>query len=173
MYSLIISISINISFITGDAGYSLEPWLMTPITNAPEGSAEERYTQCHTSTRNCVERMFGVLKNVWRCLLSHRVLHYKPIMAANIIISCAVLHNMRLRCNLIDSEFDIDEEGESAALQRARNPNNVLARDCARIQVEEITGVDEAHLVIHGDRLTEAKRTQKRILRTQFGLRQE
>lgn len=82
------------TWLLGDAGYSLELWLMTPITNAPEGSAEERYTQCHTSTRNCIERMFGVLKNVWRCLLNHRVLHYKSIKAANIIIVCAVLHNM-------------------------------------------------------------------------------
>ncbi|KYQ46674.1 Putative nuclease HARBI1 [Trachymyrmex zeteki] len=59
---------------TGDAGYFLEPWLMTPITNAPEGSAEARYTQYHCSTRNCVERTFDLLKNVWTCLLSHRVL---------------------------------------------------------------------------------------------------
>lgn len=94
----------NVYLIVGDAGYNLEPWLMTPITDAPEGSAEARYTQCHTSTRNCVERMFGVLKNVWRCLLSHCVLHFELVMASNIITACTVLHNIRLRYNLMDRE---------------------------------------------------------------------
>ncbi|XP_032690812.1 putative nuclease HARBI1 [Odontomachus brunneus] len=60
------------TWLLGDAGYGLEPWLMTPITDAAAESAEARYTQCHTSTRNCIERTFGLLKNVWRCLLSHR-----------------------------------------------------------------------------------------------------
>lgn len=100
----------------GDAGYGLEPWLMTLIINAQEGSAEARYTECHSSTRNCVERMFGVLKKTWRCLLSHRVLHYVPIMTSNIIIACSVLHNIRFRYNLIDRDIDIDEEGEAEVI---------------------------------------------------------
>lgn len=153
--------------IIGDAGYSLEPWLMTPITNAPEESPEARYTQCHTSIRNCVERMFGVLKNVFRCLLSHRVLHYKPVMASNITIACAVLHNMRLRYNLMDQAIDIDEEAEAEAMQRVRLRNNLLARNRIRVQVEEIIGAENLNA---GDRLTEARRIQRRILRTQFGL---
>jgi len=39
-------------------------------------------------------------------------------MAAKIIITCAVLHNMRFHLNLMDREIDIDEEGEAVALQR-------------------------------------------------------
>jgi len=39
----------------------LESWLMTSIINTPEGRAEARYTECHSSTRNCVEKMFGLL----------------------------------------------------------------------------------------------------------------
>jgi len=85
---------------------------MTPIIDAPEGNAEARYTQCHTSARNYVERM-SVLKNVWKCL---RVLHYKPIMASNVITACAVLHNIRLHCKLMDKEYNIDEEGELTAI---------------------------------------------------------
>lgn len=129
----------------GDAGYSLEPWLMTPITGAPEGSAEARYTQCHCSARNCVERMFGVLKGVWRCLLNHRVLHYEPIIAANIIVACAILHNIRLRRNLLNHEYDIDEEGEAEAQQRNRFPDNIELRERVRAQAEEIIGPNEAH----------------------------
>ncbi|XP_018304026.1 putative nuclease HARBI1 [Mycetomoellerius zeteki] len=96
------------TWLLGDSGYSLEPWLMTPIIGAAEGSAEARYTECHSSTRNYVERTFGLLKNVWRCLLSHRVLHYAPVTASNIITSCAVLHNIRFRFNLMHKKFDID-----------------------------------------------------------------
>jgi len=142
---------------------------MTPIINAPEGSAEARYTECHSSTRNCVERMFGLLKNVWRCLLSHRVLHYNPIMAANIIIACAVLHNIRLHNNLMNHEIDIDEEGEAVAQQRVILPDNLEIRNRIIAQAEEIHRADETYL---NDRLTEARRIQQRILRTQFGLRE-
>lgn len=61
-------------------------------------------------------------------------------------------------------------EGETITLQRARFSHNLLTCDRVRIQVEEIIGADEAHFNID-DRLTEAKRVQRRILRTQFGLR--
>lgn len=155
----------------GDAGYGLESWLMTPITNAREGSAEARYTECHSSTRNCVERMFGVLKNTWRCLLSHRVLHYAPVMASNIIIACSVLHNIRLRYNLINRDIDIDEEGEAEAIRRDNLPDNVEAHNRIRAQAEEIIDVDDMHFIL-GNRLVEARRIQRRILRTQFGLRE-
>lgn len=53
-----------IVFITGDSGYGLEPWLMTPVLNAAEGTPEFRYTQAHCSARNTVERTIGVLKSV-------------------------------------------------------------------------------------------------------------
>ncbi|XP_032689434.1 putative nuclease HARBI1 isoform X2 [Odontomachus brunneus] len=129
------------TWLLGDAGYGLEPWLMTPITDAAAESAEARYTQCHTSTRNCIERSFGLLKNVWRCLLSHRVLHYAPIMASNIIIACAVLHNIRLSYNLIDKEYDINEESEAAAVQRAALQQNIEAHN--RVRALEIAGADE------------------------------
>lgn len=103
----------------------------------------------------------------FRCLLSHRVLHYKPVMASNITIACAVLHNMRLRYNLMDQAIDIDEEAEAEAMQRVRLRNNLLARNRIRVQVEEIIGAENLNA---GDRLTEARRIQRRILRTQFGL---
>lgn len=141
--------------ITGALGYGLEPWLMTPM-DAIEGSAEARYTQCHTATRNCVERMFGVLKCIWKCLLQHRVLHYEPLIASYIIIACAVLHNIRPRYNLMDVEFDIDEEDETEALRINLQPHNREARDRVRMQAAEIIGADEAQLNF-GDRLIEAK----------------
>lgn len=58
----------------------------------------------------------------------------------------------------MNREIDIDEEGEAAALQRTRFPDNLLARNCVRAQVEEIIGADEAHFNV-GDR--SKKNTEK------------
>ncbi|KAG8235441.1 hypothetical protein J437_LFUL015789 [Ladona fulva] len=43
-----------------DSGYPLQPWLMTPISNLPPDSPEERYNSHHCRARNCVERCIGV-----------------------------------------------------------------------------------------------------------------
>ncbi|GBP40851.1 Putative nuclease HARBI1 [Eumeta japonica] len=83
-----------------DSGYALKPWLLTPITGAPPGSREYRYTKVHAKTRNCIERCIGLLKSRWRCLLKHRTLHYNPDIAQKIIIACCVLHNMAIEHNI-------------------------------------------------------------------------
>ncbi|XP_011868897.1 PREDICTED: putative nuclease HARBI1, partial [Vollenhovia emeryi] len=104
------------TWLLGDSGYGLEPWLMTPITpimHPKEAqNSEARYTLCHTATRN----------------------------------SCAVLHNIRLRYNITDLAFDIDEEDEAEPLQINLQPHNLEARDRIRMQAAEIIGADEAQL---------------------------
>lgn len=97
------------TWLIGDAGYPLQPWLLTPITDAPPRSPEGRYTACHVRTRNTIERCFGVLKQRFRCLLKHRVLHYSHGMTAKIIYVCAILHNMCVERNI---ELDGEEETE-------------------------------------------------------------
>lgn len=77
----------------GDRGYPLQPWLMTPVM-ATVNAAEENYNMCHARARNEVEMCNGRLKNKFRCLHRHRCLHYKPIVAAKIILSCCTLYNM-------------------------------------------------------------------------------
>ncbi|KAL4718437.1 hypothetical protein ACJJTC_010371 [Scirpophaga incertulas] len=52
----------------GDSGYSQMPWMMTPITDAVEGTPEAKYTTTHGKARVVVENTFGRLKNRWRCL---------------------------------------------------------------------------------------------------------
>lgn len=84
----------------------------------------------------------------------------------------SLLHNMRLHYNLMDKEFDIDKEGETVAVQRAALRENVEARNYIRTQVQEIVNAGEEYLNL-GNRLLEAKRVQRRILRTQFDLRTE
>jgi hypothetical protein len=58
----------NISFIDpkgavllGDSAYPLTEWLLTPFLGDPQG-AKGRYNRSQTSTRNVIERAFGVLK---------------------------------------------------------------------------------------------------------------
>lgn len=92
--------SLNSSWLIGDSGYPLQPWLLTPIIDAPEQTPEERYTNTHISARNCIERCNGVLKQRFRCLLQHRVLHYNPVKAGKIIYACVVLHNMTIKQRL-------------------------------------------------------------------------
>ncbi|XP_053968047.1 uncharacterized protein LOC128869503 [Anastrepha ludens] len=47
-------------FLIGDSGYPLEPWLMTPLTNQPEGTPKFLYNEALCKARNPVERLFGV-----------------------------------------------------------------------------------------------------------------
>lgn len=66
------------SHIIGDSGFPLEPWLFTPVNNPPQGSLQLAYNKRFLSTRNSVERSFGVIKSRFRCLSRHRDLHYSP-----------------------------------------------------------------------------------------------
>lgn len=99
----------NRNILLEDAGYPLQPWLITPITNAPINSPEGRFTARHNRARNVIERCFGVLKQRFRCLLKHRVLHYDHETASNIIYACVVLHNICIKNNV---ELDDDDEVE-------------------------------------------------------------
>lgn len=91
----------NIHFV-GDSGYPLEPWLLTPIAH-PGNENERQFNIAHRTIRNVVERTNGVLKQRFRCIFKHRTLHYAPRRAAQIIYSCAVLHNL---CILRNEDFD-------------------------------------------------------------------
>ncbi|KAM7306726.1 putative nuclease HARBI1 [Ixodes scapularis] len=51
----------------GDAGYFVQPWLMTPI-RTPKGQPEEDYNEALTKTRQGIERTFGILKTRFMCL---------------------------------------------------------------------------------------------------------
>lgn len=67
--------------------------MLTPLRN-PVPGAEERFNNDFKRVRSTIERCNGVLKNRFRCLLKHRVLHYQPAKVAKIVIVCCVLHNI-------------------------------------------------------------------------------
>lgn len=48
------------SWLIGDSGYPLEPWLMTSIRGAAPDSPEGRYSAALTTARNTVERCIGM-----------------------------------------------------------------------------------------------------------------
>ncbi|XP_017467584.1 PREDICTED: putative nuclease HARBI1 [Rhagoletis zephyria] len=101
------------AWLLGDAGYPLEPYLMTPYRSTSEGSAESIFNTKHAKTRNIIERTIGVFKNRFRCLLGARQLHYKSEKAMQIANVCAALHNLCIDFNVESSSYDSSSEAEN------------------------------------------------------------
>jgi len=86
--------------VSGDSGYPLRSWFLTPITNAEADSPEKRYSRRQMSCRALIERCNGLLKMRFCCLLKYKVLHYSLQVACKIINACAVLHNICIENNV-------------------------------------------------------------------------
>ncbi|XP_053964961.1 putative nuclease HARBI1 isoform X1 [Anastrepha ludens] len=98
------------TWLPGDAGYALKPYLMTPFRNSEEGSPQRTYNKQHAKARSIIERTIGVLKNRFRCLLQARALHYSPKKATQIINVCAALHNICLFYNVQLPDEELSDE---------------------------------------------------------------
>uniref|UniRef100_A0A3B4Y3T8 DDE Tnp4 domain-containing protein n=1 Tax=Seriola lalandi dorsalis TaxID=1841481 RepID=A0A3B4Y3T8_SERLL len=80
------------------------------------GDSEHRYNQAHISTRNIVERTFGVLKSWFRCLdRTGGALLYSPQKVAQITIVCCILHNIAKRHG-IDNSSSMSSAGRLRGL---------------------------------------------------------
>lgn len=133
----------------GDSGYALRPWLLTPVMHAEPNSPEDRYNIAQRRIRSLIERTNGLLKMRFRCLLKHRVLHYKPDVASRIINSCVILHNMCIEENVplpcpeddynVDFGIDINNNDENENAERNRiNPELVAGRRLRSLLIQNM-----------------------------------
>lgn len=82
------------SWLIGDSGYPLQPYLMTPFNNVEPNSPEAHFNEAHIRARNVVERTIGLLKMRFRCLLRERVSRYEAAKVSKMVTVCSILHNM-------------------------------------------------------------------------------
>jgi len=78
----------------------------------PTTAPERKYNKAQIRTRNIIERTFGLWKRRFSCL--RRSLTNAPETIVNIIITCALLHNMAQKYNTHDNNSYSEEEEEEA-----------------------------------------------------------
>ncbi|XP_055908804.1 putative nuclease HARBI1 [Eupeodes corollae] len=122
------------SWLLGDSGYPLEPFLITPYRNAAENSPEARFNYVHSQARSIVERCIGVMKTRWRSILEERKLRYSPRKSAQIVNVCAALHNICCEHTVplpeavltaSPSEHSNNQQAENARNEGARTRNRI------------------------------------------------
>ncbi|KAM7308031.1 putative nuclease HARBI1 [Ixodes scapularis] len=135
-------------WLLGDAGYPLQPWLMTLFRKPKEEEGEEAYNMCLTKTRQVIERTFGILKSRFPCLdRSGGVLQYTPSVCCRIIVACVVLHNYCIRHHVSltdlpvvesDEEEEEEEEDEEDRPSTARDtPAGIVTGRCVNDRIRE------------------------------------
>ncbi|ERL95351.1 hypothetical protein D910_12616 [Dendroctonus ponderosae] len=91
----------------GDSAYVQSSYLDTPVLQ-PANGPERSYNNAHISTRNMVERTFGLWKGRFRCIA--RPLQVKLRHAIRIIAAVAVLYNIAVKENEPLEESDLIAE---------------------------------------------------------------
>lgn len=86
----------------GDGGYALCDYLITPFREGhAQLPAERKFQQAHISTRNIIERFFGILKIKFACL--RRGLNFRSLNdEMNVIVAIGYLWNFLLERGEID-----------------------------------------------------------------------
>ncbi|KAJ3640756.1 hypothetical protein Zmor_027299 [Zophobas morio] len=126
------------SWLLGDSGYPLLPYILTPIRNPPENSPQHRFNVAHRRARSCIERCIGILKARFRCLIKERMLKYSPTKAGSIINACTILHNIMIHRNLpLPEEHEIqnymdDHEDEDLFAQPVANEHEARIGNLAQ-----------------------------------------
>lgn len=84
------------SILLGDGGYACTNYMLTPLT-LPTTDAEHAYQNTQILMRNAIERLFGVLKRRFPALQNG--LKIKVETTLQVIVACAVLHNICIMAN--------------------------------------------------------------------------
>ncbi|XP_063913317.1 putative nuclease HARBI1 [Zophobas morio] len=66
-------------FVLRDNGHPYRSYLLTPLLN-PKNRIGRAYNAAHKTSRNCLDRGFGVLKRRFPCLSRGLILHYICIL---------------------------------------------------------------------------------------------
>ncbi|XP_051816643.1 putative nuclease HARBI1 [Acanthochromis polyacanthus] len=101
----------------GDRGYPCLPFLLTPYMD-PATDPQRAFNRAHARTRARVEMLFGLMKSRFQCL---KVLRVAPDRACDIIVACAVLHNIAtIRSERVPHV--LDEEGWDDIIAEPQEP---------------------------------------------------
>jgi hypothetical protein len=98
----------------GDSGYPNKSYLFTPLLH-PRQPAEVRYNERHVSTRNVIERCFGVIKRRFPILAYGCRLKIETVQI--VIVAAAVLHNIALKMGDVEPP-PVPEELDEHELNR-------------------------------------------------------
>ncbi|XP_017478160.1 PREDICTED: putative nuclease HARBI1 [Rhagoletis zephyria] len=96
------------SWLLGDSGYGLEPFLLTPYRDPSAGTSEHVFNLQHAKARNIIERVIGVLKSRFKCL--QQILPYTPQKVVQIVNICSTLHNKCRYHNIDDVLVNCTED---------------------------------------------------------------
>lgn len=94
--------------VIADAAYVIGPYVLPAFKEGESTISAQRlvFQNKHKTTRNVVERAFGVLKNRWRCLLTPMQLDLAII--PTVVSACVVLHNICIEYREADPTDDED-----------------------------------------------------------------
>lgn len=101
--------------------------------------AETNFNNRLKNVRQLIERVIGVLKMRFRCIMSERQLRYTPNKVGRIIYTCAILHNFLLSRNFdmlmgigenqirnVNNDDEILDENDNENLRRGNLRRNQL-----------------------------------------------
>lgn len=93
-------------WLVGDAGYTLEPWMIVPYPGTRLTIDQDDFNYWQSGTRICVEQAFGRLKNRFRWL--GQTMHVADSTKfADVITVACILHNIMMdHTDLYDEEYD-------------------------------------------------------------------
>ena len=115
----------------GDGAYKLESFLLTPFKGSCLQSHQAVYNKAHASTRNVIERAFGVMKSrFFRLTEKIHLRNTKEI--SRLVMAICTLHNFGI---LEDMRYGDDTEKEFTAFD-AQDPPVLVCHGSARVDAE-------------------------------------